>query len=369
MEKVLGLVNLHTNINFGGLTKRRPVASVNFLGRYSVIDFVLSNMTNSNIDKIGILVQEKPRSLFKYLGQGNPWTFNSKVGGLTMLYNEKYANNSHYNHDINNMLENLTFLKKSKAQYVVIAPAHILTTINYRDVIAMHEKKGSTITVVYKEIEQCSHNFIGEQCLDINNNRVIKTRPNHGIQEKENISLQSYVINLETLIEIIEKASQTSTFFSLCEYMNYLVSDKVIDTYRYDGYVACLNSIQSYYQTSLQLLDTDVYRNVFNQKWPVYTHTNDTPPSKYLPHAKITKTLVANGAVIDGVVENSIVGRNVVIEAGAKVKNSILLCDCIISKDTYLENVVIDKEAKVMHCKKLIGYHDDPMYVRKGDII
>ena len=115
MAKVIGLVNLHSDIEFTGLTERRPVASVSFLGRYGIIDFVLSNMSNSKIDAIGVMIQKKPRSLFKHLGNGNSWNFNQKAGGVSLLYNEKYANDPKYNHDINNLIENILddkFVKK-----------------------------------------------------------------------------------------------------------------------------------------------------------------------------------------------------------------------------------------------------------------
>ena len=159
MAKVVGIVNLHSNVSYKGLTERRPVASVSFLGRYGIIDFVLSNMSNSNVDNVGVLIKEKPRSLFKHLGNGNSWNFNSKSGGVSLLYNEKYANNPMYNHDINNLVENIAFLEKSKADYVVIAPAHIITTMDYRDVIEAHEKSGATITMVYKKIKDAKEAY------------------------------------------------------------------------------------------------------------------------------------------------------------------------------------------------------------------
>ena len=114
MANVVGLINLHSDVSLKGLTERRPVASVSFLGRYGVIDFVLSNFSNSRIDKVGILVKEKPRSLLKHIGSGNAWNFNSKRGGISLLYDEKYANSNMYNHDINNMLENIAISAKQK---------------------------------------------------------------------------------------------------------------------------------------------------------------------------------------------------------------------------------------------------------------
>ena len=114
MAKVVGIANLHSDVSLKGLTERRPVASVSFLGRYGIIDFVLSNLSNSNVDNVGVLIKEKPRSLFKHLGNGNSWNFNSKSGGVSLLYNEKYANNNMYNQDINNLVENIAFIEKRR---------------------------------------------------------------------------------------------------------------------------------------------------------------------------------------------------------------------------------------------------------------
>ena len=169
MAKVIGLVNLHSDIEFTGLTERRPVASVSFLGRYGIIDFVLSNMSNSKIDAIGVMIQKKPRSLFKHLGNGNSWNFNQKAGGVSLLYNEKYANDPKYNHDINNLVENIHFLETSNADYVVIAPAHIVTTMDYNDVITAHEKSGASITMTYRKAKDADVAWVGCDVLEIDN--------------------------------------------------------------------------------------------------------------------------------------------------------------------------------------------------------
>ena len=173
MAKVIGLVNLHSDIEFAGLTERRPVASVSFLGRYGIIDFVLSNMSNSKIDAIGVMIQKKPRSLFKHLGNGNSWNFNQKAGGVSLLYNEKYANDPKYNHDINNLVENIHFLETSNADYVVIAPAHIVTTMDYNDVITAHEKSGATITMTYRKAKDADVAWVGCDVLEIDKDGLL----------------------------------------------------------------------------------------------------------------------------------------------------------------------------------------------------
>ncbi len=369
MAKVIGLVNLHSDVNFTGLTERRPVASVSFLGRYAIIDFVLSNMSNSSIDSVGVLIQQKPRSLFKHLGNGNSWNFNSKAGGVSLLYNEKYANNPKYNHDINNLIENIAFLENNKSDYVVIAPAHIVTTMDYRDVVAAHEKSGAEITMVYQKIKDADKAFVGGEYLDIKDGYVEGVGVNKGSRKTRAISLETYVINTKELLKIMKKACRVSSFFSLKDSLAYLCDEKQIHAYEYKGYARCLDSLESYFKYSLEFLDLDVSSAVFKSNWPLYTNTNDTPPTKYLDHADVNKSFIANGAIIDGTVQNSIIGREVVIGKGAKIKNCIIFSGSKIAPGSQLENVIIDKRARVEKQTHLEGNETTPLYIKEGDVV
>ena len=367
MAKAIGLVNLHSDVDFVGLTERRPVASVSFLGRYALIDFVLSNMSNSTIDAVGVLIQKKPRSLFKHLAGGNSWNFNSKAGGVSFLYNERYANNPNYNHDINNLIENIAFLEANSADYVVIAPAHIITTMDYSDVIENHEKAGAEVTMVYKKVHDANEAYIGCDCLTVKDKIVTKVERNKGSRKDRSISLETYVINRKELLEIMKKAHKISAFYDLKDILGYLCDEKQIHTYEYKGYARCLDSTEAYFKYSLEMLDIDISSRVFKSNWPIYTNTNDTPPTKYLENANVKKSFVANGAVIDGTVENSILGREVTIGKGAVIKNCVIFSGSKIAPGAVLENVIIDKRAKVEKKLELKGTETSPLYIKEGD--
>lgn len=369
MVKAIGLVNLHSDVDFVGLTERRPVASVSFLGRYALIDFVLSNMSNSTIDAVGVMIQKKPRSLFKHLAGGNSWNFNSKAGGVSFLYNERYANNPNYNHDINNLIENIAFLEANSADYVVIAPAHIITTMDYSDVIENHEKAGAEITMVYKKIHDANEAYIGCDCLTVKDKVVTKVERNKGSRKDRSISLETYVINTKVLLKIMKQAQKISSFFSLRDVLAYLCDEKQINAYEYKGYARCMDSLEHYYQYSLEFLDLDISSAVFKSNWPIYTITNDTPPAKYLTGSNVKKSIVANGAMINGTVENSIIGRNVVIGSGAVVKNCILMSGSVVSPGADLENVIMDKTSKVQRQLNLKGDSYTPLYIKEGDVV
>ena len=369
MVKAVGLVNLHSDVDFMGLTERRPVASVSFLGRYALIDIVLSNMSNSTIDAVGVLIQNKPRSLFKHIAGGHSWNFNSKAGGVSLLYNERYANNPNYNHDINNLVENIAFLEQTKAKYVVIAPAHIITTMDYRDVIDNHEKTGSEITMVYKKVHDANESYIGCDSLIVKEKLVTKIERNKGTRKDRSISLDTYVINTKTLLSIMKQAKKISSFFSLRDVLGYLCDEKQINAYEYKGYARCIDSLEHYYKYSLEFLDLDISSAVFKSNWPIYTITNDTPPAKYLTGSNVKKSIVANGAMINGTVENSIIGRDVVIGKGAVVKNCILMSGSVVNPEANLENVIMDKTSKVQRQTNLKGECDAPLYIKEGDVV
>ena len=369
MAKTVGIVNLHSDITFKGLTEKRPVASVSYLGRYGIIDFVLSNMSNSNINTVGVLIQNNPRSLFKHLGTGNEWNFNQKKGGISLLYNEKYANNPKYNHDINNLVENIAFIKEANPDYVVVAPAHIITTMNYNEVIDHHIASGSEVTIVYQNIENADEAYIGSDYLKLEGNQVNEIKVNKGNKKQRAISLETYVFNTSVLMDIIEYATHLSSFFGLRDTLAYLADERTINAYEYKGYARCLDSMEHYLEYSLEMLDLNVSTQVFKSNWPIYTRTNDTPPTKYRKHARITKSMVANGAIIDGKVENSIIARDVVIGTGAVVKNSIIFSGSTIADGVVLENVIIDKNVTVEKVTELTGTKTAPLYVKEGDKI
>ena len=367
MAKVIGLVNLHSDIELKGLTERRPVASVSFLGRYGIIDFVLSNFSNSQIDNVGILIKEKPRSLFKHMANGNAWNFNSKRGGVSLLYDEKYANNNMYNHDINNILENIAFIEKNKPDYIVIAPAHIITTMDYSEVVEAHRKSGADITMVYKKIKNADERFIGSDYLKVKNGVVEAIEKNKGNAKNRAISLETYVFSREALLKLLKEAQNVSAFFNLKDILSYALDEKKIDAYEFKGFADIIDSFESYYRVSLGFLNIEVSTQVFKTNWPIYTNTNDTPPTKYKKNADVKNVFVANGAIIDGTVDNCIIGREVKIGKGAVVKNSIIFTGAEVKPGAVVENAVIDKDAIIQNKKEIKGTPEAPLYVKEGD--
>lgn len=369
MRKVLGLVDLHHDISLDFLTETRSIASTQFLGRYCFIDMPLSNFSNSGIKKIGILIKEKPRSLFRHLGLKNPWAFNTKTGGITLLYNEKYANDRIYNTDVNNLLENSWYLKDNNRQhYVLVAPAHLVMTINYEEVVNKHIESGADITCVYKNNPCGKNEFLSCQVCELDGDRIVSIKSNKGDKDVNNVSLSTYVINYSVFISLLEKAHNTSSLFALKDIIAANCENLKVNGYRFDGFVQCYDSLSAYLKNSIELLDYSKYTSIFKPEWPIYTRTYDTPPVIYGKNSSVTNCFVANGSQIDGVVENSIIGRGCIIEKGAVVKNSILLANSRVCSDVTLNNVVVDKQAIIKYTKKLEGTLELPIGIRQEDV-
>lgn len=369
MKKVLGIVNLHSNASLGQITRNRPIASTSLLGRYSFIDFPLSNFANSGIADIGVLIKEKPRSLFRHLGMGKEWNINTKVGGISLLYNEQYANNNAYNHDINNLLENKWLLDNSRANYVIIAPCHLLFTMDYTKLIEFHEQTNTDITVVYKKVDNAKKHFIGSSFIVKDGEYLSTIRTNKGDKNHRDIFMETYIMSLEKLKAIMNCGLETSQFFTIKDTIAKRAKEEKISLYEYKGYLRCFDSESSYLEYSLELLNLDVANQLFTPSWPIFTRTYDTPPARYGVNAKVKNSYVANGAIIDGEVENSIISRNVRVKKGSKIKNSIIFSHSIIEEDAYIEYIVIDKEVRVRFVKEHIGSLDNPLVIRQGDVV
>ncbi len=369
MRKVIGFVNLHHSPSLGELTSSRPLASTSFLGRYAFIDFVLSNFANSGVNEIGVLVQDHARSLHKHLGFATSWSINTKIGSRVMMQNEQYYNNPRYNHDLNNIRNNDWFLYQSKADYVVIAPAHFVLSIDYRKVIDEHEASGADITMVYTHTDCAKEHFINRDRVTVYKGNITHMSKNKGEEDNCDISLETYVMKKEMLNQILDEAPRISSIFSLNDYIMYKLKTLTIHGYQFKGYVRCFDSLAHYLEYSLELLSYSHRSQLFLDNWPIYTVTHDTPPSKYGENAEVSNSFIANGAIIDGSVTSSIISRSVVVREGAHIKNSILLTETIVTSDIDLEYCIVDKYAKIIHVKELKGEKDAPLYINQGDVI
>ena len=371
MNKIVGILNLYDSPSLGALTEKRTLASTSFLGRFAIMDFALSNFTNSNIDDINILVKDSFRSVAKHVGSLKSWVNNTKIGRQNILINEKGIKNPKINTDLRALAENDWVFYETRPDYVVIQPAHVISTINIKEVVQQHIETDADVTVVYKNIDDADDNFLQSSVLKIKDGQIISTKKNNGSSSKACVSLETYVFSFNLLNNILHD-SDLSSQLSLKKAIAMLLKDKAVKVfgYEYDGYARCFDSLQHFMKYSFELLDNkSVADQLFREDWPIYTLSHNTKPALYGESAKVSNSYIANGSVIEGTVENSIISRNVSIAKGAIVRNSIILTSSYIDAGAVVENAIVDKYAHFAPRSRVSASKEDPIYIEQGQLV
>ena len=367
----LGIIYFEGGIaNVQGLADYRPVPAISFMGRYRVIDFILSDMTNSGIDNVQVYCKEKPRNLIEHLGSGNHYNINSKRGNLRILYGEKSFSSPVYNHDVANYMLNMQYIEEDTNPYVVLAPSYFIYSIDSNDVLQQHIESVADVTCLYTNTNDAKRAYLGTDTLTMDKDkRILSIDKNRGSCKTKSISLEAFVMTKKLFIELVKKAAATSSLYWFKDILRDSVEDLDIRGYGVKGFVACINSLEEYYRWSMELRDRSVAAGLFKQDWPIYTQTSDSSPTCFSEEASVRGSVIANGCVIEGKVTDSVIGRNVTIEKGANVKNCIILPGAYIGKDAELDHVVVDKYAVIHHVKALQGTDDQLVYVKRRDRI
>lgn len=367
MRKVIGICNLHNEPSLGGLTENRPLGAVTFLGRYGLIDFTLSNFSNSHIDRVYVLIRNGVVAIKRHVGSGSIWTNNTKLGFIELLLNEKGISNQVFNTDINNIKVNMP-LDELDFEYAVIAPSYILSSMDFRPIVEAHEKSGAEITCVYKHIENADKEFIRQDKYKVSGDKIIKSTPNIGRSAEADISLRTFVISKKTLKKMLSDSEKINNLFSIKDLVNLYIEEEshLVCGYEFTGYVVPILSLHDYVVHSLDLLNYHIRCQLFLPNWPIYTTTHNTPPALYGKDADVQNSFIANGAIIKGKVRNSIISRDVVVEKGAELKNCIIFTKTLVGKDIKLEYVLSDKNSVIKDVEKITGSEDNIVYIHQG---
>ena len=371
MYKAFGIVNSSSkNIRVEGLEDYRPIGAFSFLGRYRVIDFPISNLSNSDIDRIQIYVQEKPRTLVSHIGTGRHYNINSKSGRLQILFSDTAKRNDIYNTDIAAYYENLECIEAMHHEYVVITPDYMVYSADFSTLIEQHIDSGADITLLYHSVDNAKEAYLNCNILNLNKQRgVLSIEPNHGNAKNRNIFMDTYIMKKDLLVDLIKKARATSSAFTLTDIINELHNDLDVRGISHRGFFASITDFQSYYDANMDLINIKTAQTLFDSEWPIYTRTNDSCPTHYYGTAEIRNSVVSNGCQVEGTIENSILGRGCIIHKGAVIKTSVVLAGAEIGEGVHVENQVVDKLAKILHVKEVVSDPALPGYIKRGDII
>lgn len=369
--KAFGIVNMSgKHIRVEGMQDYRPIGAFSFLGRYRIVDFPISNLSNSGIDRIQVFVRRNPRSLVEHVGTGRHYNINSKSGKMQVLFSENNSQNDIYNTDIAAFYENLESINLMHHPYVVIAPSYMVFKQDFDELINTHVESGADITLLYHSVDNAKDAFVNCDVLNLNKQKgVLSIEKNRGTAKNRNIFMDTYIMKKELFVELIHKARKLSSMYTLPQIVNIECGELDIRGVAHRGYFAAITDLKSYYDSNLSLTDYKAAQDLFDEDWPIYTRTNDSCPTHYFDTASVKSSVVSNGCVIEGTVENSVIGRACTVKKGAVIKNSVVLAEVVIESNVIVENQVIDKGARLIHAKEVSAPADKPGYIRRNDTL
>lgn len=345
------------------LTAHRAVASIPIGGKYRVVDFALSNMVNSGIKLVGILTQTDSRSLRDHIGGGSAWDLNRRNKGLYMFHDKR---NQSVSYDLQILKDNREFLARVKEEYVVFSSTYLVANVDIEAAVRQHIESGAVVTIVYKHTNEADRKYLDCGELQINmNGEILGVEKNSGKSKDANISMEIFIMKksyLESLIDKVAYADYARTLKSVV-YENLGKID--IKGYEHKGYLGCVNSLLTYYNTNMEMLNVDITRELFFEGRAIYSKSKDSVPTKYSKGSKVVDSLIANGCEIKGSVKGSVISRSVVIEEGAEVENCILLQNCVIKSGCKIKNVIMDKNVVLAEGTELRGSNIYPLIIEK----
>ena len=371
MAKAFGIISSSDNsIYVRGLNDYRPIGAISFLGRFRVIDFPISNMSNSGMNRIQVYVTSRPRSIAEHIGTGRHYNINSKRGKIQLLFSQDQSDRSIYNNDINAYVENLDYIQRMHEEYVIIAPSYMVYKQDYKQLLDEHIASGAEVTLMYHKIDNAREYFKNCRTLSVNKQKGVQSiDKNLGTANNKNIFMDTYCMKKDTFVELVKDASWMSSMYTLADIINLMCKQMDVRAYQHRGYFATITTLEDYYRASMELLDYNIASNLFRQEWPIYTRTTDSCPTQYYDTAKVTNSFVSNACTVQGTVENSIIGRSVVIKKGAVIKNSIIMAYAVVEEGVHIENAIVDKWAHIIHAKNIHGDVGSPQYIKRNDTL
>ena len=325
------------------LTERRAVAAMPIAGSYRAVDFALSNMTNSNVQKVAVLTQYNARSLNLHLNSAKWWNFGRKQGGLFVFTPILTSDNGFwYRGTADSIYQNLDFLKKSHEPYVIITSGDAIYKMDYNKVLEYHIEKQADITVVCKDLDP-NDDFTRFGTVVLNQADQITEFEEKPIKAtSRTISTGIYIIRRRQLIDLIEHCNDEERYDFVNDVIIRHRNIKKIYAYKMEDYWSNISTIDSYYKTNMDFLNPEIRHYFFKEAPKIYTKVSDLPSVKYNPGSVIKNSLIGSGSIINGTVENSVLFKRIYIGSNSVVKNSIVLNDAYIGDDVYIENCIIE---------------------------
>ena len=346
------------------LTSVRTMGSVPFAGRYRLIDFVLSGMVNGGIAKVGISTKANYQSLMDHIGSGKAWDLSRKRDGMTILPPFNLTGSGGvYKSRLEALSGMLQYIAESGKDYVLLADCNVVCNLDYEKIIDEHIKDGADITIAYKRGVAPKLDDI--MSFELDGDKITKVIVGETGDTAVNYSLNIMVMSRVLLERLVHAAMGQGDESFERDVIGKNVDALKIKGYKVEGYARTIDSLQSYYDISMGLL-TGEFKDLFARDLPVYTKVRDDMPAIYGVCSKASNSLVADGCIIKGTVENSILFRGAYVAEGAVVKNSIIMQDSYISQNSKVNCAILDKQVVIKPGREISGADSYPIYIGKN---
>ena len=337
--------------------------------RYRIIDFVLSCMANSGITNIGVATEANYSSLMDHIKSGKPWDLDRKNWGLNILPpNLEKVSYGSIKGNIDILAGISDFIHRSQQTYVILSLGNSIYNIDFEEVVKNHIESQADVTILYKDMKGMPEREISRfTTLELDKeNRITDIEVQPYYPKSSMASMDVYVMEKALLESIVDECSARGDRDFVKDALVKKMTGLRIYGYEYTGYTDKIDSLKAYYRNNMNFLNSDIRRELFNPKNPIYTKTKDQSPTKYGSDASVQNSFISDGCVIEGTVINSVLSRGVKVAKGAVIKNSIIMQDSVIEEDVELSHVVFDKEVDITKGRKLIGQESYPLAISKG---
>ncbi len=377
MANASGIVfsNLHSQ-NIPELTRKRTMASIPFGCRYRLVDFALSNMVNAGIYNVSVITHYNYQSLMDHLGSGKDWDLARRNGGLRILppYVTAFSNptNTLYDNRLQALLSIRGAISRMPGDYIVISDCNAICNVDISDMIDQHIKSGAKITYAVKKItlnrsNSSDYNVI---CSDSDGNITdVLTHPLN-FEGEADVWTSIAVITRDYLEAVLDDAAARGYTSLSRDIVRRNIGVVKMMVYRFDGFYESILTLENYFSCNMSLLKSSIRNDLFkNRNRPVLTKIRNSAPTKYIDGCQVRNSIIADGCIIEGNVENSVLFRGVRIGKGSTVKNSILFQDTQTGENVSLNCVITDKNVRICDGVTLTGHQIIPLYIEKGKTV
>ena len=368
---VMGII-FTNDATMGELTNKRTVASIPFGGRYRQVDFALSNLACAGIQHIGIIARQNYQSLLNHIGDGEEWGLELEEGGLEFLTPFAQAAVGSYRGKLESLNNAMSFLQYGEEdELVIMIDSAVLSNIDLRDVVKAHIASGKDVTVVTKA-GICNGQKQIDLALKLDENSEIKDMAvNYVAGEDYVASMDIFVLSKKFLIDSVKNLIARDKFHMdrdlvMGGWNRGVVS---VNTYAFEGTAMFNESVEEYFANSMELIKKDVRSDIFGGAHPIYTKVRDRVPTYYGEGCEVEDSVIADGCMIEGEVEDSILFREVTVAKGAEIENCIIFNEAVIGEGAELKYAILDKNVTVTPGAKLIGTKKNPIIVKQGETV